>query len=60
MSRWAAAFAALSGGADTLDTMRHSDDPPARVLQSVNSVTVLLRVKPPMPAADGWKCDSTR
>ena len=52
MSRWADAFAALSGAADTLDIIRHSDDPPARVSQSVNSVTLALRAKPPMPGVD--------
>ena len=52
MSRWADAFAALSGGADTLDTMRHSDDPPARVSQSVDSVAVSTRAELPIPGAD--------
>src|SRR5215472_17515720 len=48
MSRWADAFAALSGGADTVDTMRHSDEPPARVSQSVNSVTAAAGAKAPI------------
>jgi hypothetical protein len=52
MSRWAEAFAALSRGADTLDRMRHSDGPPPRVSQSVNSVTVPVQGEPPMPGAD--------
>jgi hypothetical protein len=52
MSRWADAFTALSGGSDTFDTIRHSDDPPAKVSQSVNSVTVAARGKPPMPGTD--------
>ena len=51
MSRWAEAFAALSGGADTLDTMRHSDDQPAKVSRNVNSVTA-ARAKPPIRATD--------
>jgi hypothetical protein len=38
MSRWADAFAALSGAADTLDTMRHSETPIPTVSLSVNSV----------------------
>jgi len=52
MSRWADAFAALSRGSDTFNTIRHSDDPPAKVSQSVDSVTVVARGKPPMPGAD--------
>jgi hypothetical protein len=52
MSRWGDAFAALSRGADTLDRMRHSDRPPPRVSQSVNSVTVPVRAEPPMAGAD--------
>ncbi|MGE5269138.1 MAG: hypothetical protein ACM3JG_05640 [Thiohalocapsa sp.] len=52
MSRWAEAFAALSGGSDTLDTMRHSEAPPSTVSQSVKSVTTPLeQSKPPAPAA---------
>ncbi len=39
MSRWGETFAALSGGSDTLDTIRHSGDPLSIVSQSVNSVT---------------------
>jgi hypothetical protein len=38
MSRWAEAFAALSGGADTPDTMRHCGEAAAKVSNSVNSV----------------------
>jgi hypothetical protein len=45
VSRWADAFAALSRGADTLDTMRHSAEPPPIVSQSVNSV-----MAPPAPS----------
>jgi hypothetical protein len=40
MSRWAEAFAALSGAPDTFDTLRHSEAAPAIVSQSVQSVTV--------------------
>ena len=39
MSRWGETFVALSGGSDTLDTIRHSGDPLSIVSQSVNSVT---------------------
>jgi hypothetical protein len=39
MSRWGETLAALSGGSDTLDTIRHSGDPLSIVSQSVNSVT---------------------
>jgi hypothetical protein len=39
MSRWGETFAALSGGSDTLDTIRHSGDPLSIVSQRVNSVT---------------------
>src|SRR5260221_5661836 len=39
MSRWGETFAALSGGSDTLDTIRHSGDPLSIVSQSGNSVT---------------------
>ena len=39
MSRWADTFARLSGGADTVDTMRHSERPPFAVSRCVNSVT---------------------
>ena len=39
MSRWGETFAALSGGSDTLDTIRHSGDPLSIVSHSVNSVT---------------------
>ena len=45
MSRWGETFAALSGGSDTLDTIRHSGDPLSIVSQSVNSVTAA-----PMPS----------
>lgn len=50
MSRWAEMFAALSGGTDTLDTMRHSGDTPSTVSQSVNSVTILPSSSEPSPA----------
>jgi hypothetical protein len=53
MSHWADAFAALSRGPDTLDRMRHSDGPPPRVPQTVNSVTVPARAEPLIPGADG-------
>jgi hypothetical protein len=46
MSRWAEAFAALSRGSDTLDTLRHSAEPAPTVSQSVNSV-----IPPPKPSA---------
>jgi hypothetical protein len=39
MSRWAETFAALSGGSDTLDTMRHCEVSRSIVSQSVHSVT---------------------
>ena len=39
MSRWAETFAALSGGSDTLDTMRHSGASCSIVSQTVQSVT---------------------
>jgi hypothetical protein len=38
VTRWADTFAALSRGADTLDTMRHSEEGAATVSQTVNSV----------------------
>jgi len=46
MSRWSEAFATLSSGADTLDTMRHSGLSPRIVSQTVNSVTA------PTPTGD--------
>jgi hypothetical protein len=46
MSRWAVTFAALSGGADTVDTLRHNSEPASTVSHSVQSVT-----SPPEPAA---------
>jgi hypothetical protein len=49
MSRWADAFAELSGGSDTFDRIRHSDNPPAKVSQSVNSVTVVARASRQCP-----------
>jgi hypothetical protein len=49
VSRWADAFAALSGGSDTLDTMRHFCDPSSTVSQSVNSVTVPAITEQSMP-----------
>ena len=51
MSRWAETFAALSGGSDTPDTMRHSAEPPAKMSQSVHSVTVPPAAEAPSPAA---------
>src|SRR5260221_6327319 len=45
MSGWGETFAALSGGSDTLDTIRHSGDPLSIVSHSVNSVTAA-----PMPS----------
>lgn len=38
MSRWAETFARLSGGSDTMDTMRHCAEPPPIVSHSVHSV----------------------
>ncbi len=46
MSRWAETFAALSGGSDTVDTLRQNGEPASTVSHSVQSVTV-----PPDPAA---------
>ena len=42
MSRWSKAFAAFSGGSDTLDTVGHSGDQHPTVSQSVDSVTATL------------------
>jgi hypothetical protein len=53
MSRWAEAFAALSRGSDTLDTLRHSEGATARVSQSVKSVTAAA--EPPAPSAAATK-----
>lgn len=50
MSRWAETFAALSGGADSLDTVQHSDGP-SEVSRTVNSVTAVA-TPPEPPAAD--------
>ena len=44
MSRWSKAFAAFSGGSDTLDTMGHSGDQHPTVSQSVDSVTANVTV----------------
>jgi hypothetical protein len=41
VSRWADAFAALSEGADTLDTLRHLTEPPLTASQSVDCVTTV-------------------
>jgi len=50
MSRWAETFAALSGGPDSLDTMRHSGHFPSRVSHTVNSVAaVATPSEPPAP-----------
>ena len=46
MSRWAETFAALSGGSDTVDTVRHTTEPTPTVSESVKSVTA-----PPEPSA---------
>jgi hypothetical protein len=52
MSRWADAFAALSGGSDTLDTQRHSEVSSSILSQSVNSVTAAPAASEPvMPSA---------
>jgi len=52
MSRWAEALAALSGGPDSLNTMRHSDGLPSRVSHTVNSVTATATPsEPSMPPA---------
>lgn len=47
MSRWSKAFAAFSGGSDTLDTMGHSGDQHPTVSQSVDSVTTLALICDP-------------
>ena len=39
MSRWAETFAALSGGTDYLDTLRHNDEPSFSLSHSVQSAT---------------------
>jgi hypothetical protein len=39
ISRWAETFAALSGGTDNLDTLRHNDEPSFSLSHSVQSVT---------------------
>ena len=52
MSRWAETFAALSGGHDTLDTIRPSEEPPPTASQSVNSVTPSPATREPLPAPD--------
>ena len=51
MSRWGETFAALSGGSDTLDTIRHSGDPLSIEPQSVNSVTAPTPSVPSIPPA---------
>ena len=53
MSRWAQAFAALSEGSDTLDTMRHSEVSRSTVSQSVNSV---MAFSPPLPEPSSSDC----
>jgi hypothetical protein len=54
MSRWSEAFVALSKAVDSMDTLRHSDHPPEKVSQSVNSVTAAAasRTKQPIPHGD--------
>jgi hypothetical protein len=54
LSRWAETFARLSGGSDTLDTMRHSEGPPSTVSQSVNSVMAAPAASeaPSLPSAE--------
>lgn len=52
MSRWAEAFAALSRGVDTPDTMRHFGSLRGTVSQSVHSVTATSEPKP--TTATGW------
>jgi hypothetical protein len=52
VSRWGDAFAALSGGADTLDTIRHSSEAPATVSQSVNSVTLTAATEPAISSSE--------
>jgi hypothetical protein len=54
MSRWAEAFAALSGGSDTVGTLRHNAEPIFTVSHSVNSVTAppeRATPPPPLPVA---------
>jgi hypothetical protein len=54
MSRWAETFAALSGGSDTVDTLRHKAEPASTVSHSVQSVTARPEpaTEPPLPAAE--------
>ena len=54
MSRWAETFAALSGGSDTVDTLRHNAEPASTVSHSVNSVAGPPEpaTAPPLPAAE--------
>lgn len=53
MSRWAETFAALSGGPDSLDTMRHSGGLPSTVSHTVKSGTAAaMPSEPSMPRAE--------
>jgi hypothetical protein len=54
MSRWAEMFAALSGGSDTVDTLRHNAEPASTLSHSVNSVAGPPEPSPapPLPAAE--------
>lgn len=58
MSRWAETFAGLTGGSDTVDTLRHNAEPASTVSQSVHSVTAPPEPEPepatapPLPAAE--------
>jgi hypothetical protein len=56
VSRWADAFTALSRGADTVDTVRHSSVPPSTLSHCVHSVTGSKRAEGAgeTPAARGF------
>src|SRR5436305_14264626 len=60
MSRWADAFAALSGCADTLDTIRHSDEGTPELSQSVNSVEAPLTADATDTGATPYPVESER
>lgn len=52
VSRWAETFAALSGGADTVDTLRHYDEPASTLSHSVQSDTPSPEPSASPPAAE--------
>jgi hypothetical protein len=52
VSRWAETFAALSGGADTVDTLRHYDEVASTLSHSVQSGTPSPESSASPPAAD--------